>query len=117
MAIMSFSASASGITAPVPIDQQGVYQPKKTDQICGFEVRLYADEGEEASCVVRPLAAMSQGHNGFPIGGQVTLTGTAGASGLVDVDGFPFLASFPCYGLEVVSLSGTGARVEAALEV
>lgn len=59
----------------------------------------------------RPLAAESEGHPGFLVGGEVTLTGTAGADGVVGSDGFSFTSGFPRYGFEVISISGTGASV------
>jgi len=75
-----------------------------------FELVLKATPGQVASCTARPLAAASEGHPGFPIGGEVTLSGTADANGLVGADGFPFESVFPLYGFEVTAISGVGAE-------
>lgn len=76
-----------------------------------FEAVLTATPGQVASCTCRPLAAASEGHPGFLIGGEVTISGTADANGLVGADGFPFLSMFPRYGCEVTAISGVGASV------
>lgn len=76
-----------------------------------FEATLRATVGQVASCTVRPLAAASDDHPGFLVGGEVTLSGTADGNGLVQADGFPFESVFPRYGFEVVAISGVGASV------
>jgi hypothetical protein len=76
-----------------------------------FEAVLTATPGQVASVNCRPLAADSEGHPGFLIGGEVTISGTADANGLVGAEGFPFWSAFSRYGFEVVSISGGGASV------
>ena len=83
------------------------------DGVCRFQAVLRADVGAIASVNCRPIAAESGEHTGFPVGGEVTISGTADANGLVGADGFPFWSTFPLYGIEVVSISGTGASVTA----
>lgn len=75
-----------------------------------FEAVLTTTPGQVASVNCRPLAAESEGHPGFPVGGEVTITGTADANGLVGADGFPFWSTFPRYGFEVLSITA-GATV------
>lgn len=75
------------------------------------EIVLRATPGAVASCTARPLAAASSDVPGYPIGGEVSLSGTADANGVVGADGFPFVSMFPFYGLEVMTISGAGASV------
>lgn len=79
--------------------------------LCRFEAVLTATAGQVASVRCRPLAADTDGHPGFPVGGEVTISGTADSNGLVGAEGFPFWSSFPRYGFEVLAISGAGATV------
>lgn len=116
--ILSFQSSTVGkvehalVERKAPLPPAGAVQP-----LCSFEAVLRTNPGATASCTVRPLAADSDSHAGFPIGGEVTISGTADEGGLVGADGFPFLSPFSRYGLEVVAISGTGASVSARIGV
>jgi hypothetical protein len=99
------TATAIGKTAPAQLLENNFTRNPR------FQAILTATAGQVASCTVRPLAAETPGHAGFPIGGQVSLSGTADGNGFVAVDGFPFVSTFPFYGFEVQAISGTGASV------
>ena len=105
MAQISATQTAVGKVAPALLNE---FQPAGQRR---FEAILTATPGQVASVRCRPLAAESEGHPGFPIGGEVTLSGTADSNGFVAADGFPFQSTFPRYGFEVLSISGTGAVV------
>ena len=105
MSQITFTRTTVGKDAPVLLNE---FRPEGMRR---FEAILTATPGQVASCTVRPLAAESEGHPGFLVGGEVTLSGTADGNGLVQADGFPFVSSFPRYGFEVVAISGTGASV------
>ena len=105
MPSVSATQTATGTIDPVPMGVQDKSPYKR------YEAVLTATAGQVASVNCRPLAAETEGHSGFPIGGEVTISGTADGDGLVGSDGFPFLSAFPMYGFEVVSISGTGASV------
>ncbi len=105
MAQLTATQTAVGKVAPALLNE---FRP---DGNRYFEAVLRANVGAVASVVVRPLAAASEGHPGFKVGGEVSITGTADADGLVGADGLPFISMFPRYGFEVVSISGAGASV------
>lgn len=105
MAQITATQTAVGKVAPALLNE---FRPEGQRR---FEATLTATPGASASVRCRPLAAESDDHPGFPVGGEVTLSGTADANGFVGADGFPFLSSFPRYGFEVLSISGTGAQV------
>lgn len=105
MSQVQHTRTTAGKTAPVLLNE---FRPEGQRR---FEAILTATPGQVASVNCRPLAAESEGHTGFPVGGEVTISGTADANGLVGADGFPFWSTFPRYGFEVVSISGAGASV------
>jgi hypothetical protein len=105
MAQLTFTRTTVGKTATALLNE---FRPEGQRR---FEAVLTATPGQVASVNCRPLAAESEGHPGFLIGGEVTISGTADANGLVGADGLPFLSTFPRYGFEVVSISGAGASV------
>lgn len=114
--ILSFSSSTVQKIDTQLLGEGGSI-PGNPDQpnLCVFEAILTATPGATASCTARPLAAMTDGHPGFPIGGEVSLTGTADSNGFVAMDGFPFTSPFHRYGMEVVDITGTGAKVSAKI--
>jgi hypothetical protein len=105
MAQISTTQTAVGRVAPALLNE---FRPEGQRR---FEAVLTATPGQVASVRCRPLAAESEGHPGFPVGGEVTISGTADVNGLVGADGFPFWSTFPMYGFEVLAISGIGASV------
>lgn len=103
MAQLSFTRTTIGKDATQLLNE---YRP---DGQRYFELVLTATPGQVASCKARPLAAAAEGIPGYPVGGEVELTGTADGNGFVAADGFPFQSMLPRYGFEVISISGTGA--------
>jgi hypothetical protein len=85
--------------------------PQGSDSSKGYEAALYATPGQVASVTCRPLAGITKALPGFPVGGEVEISGTADGNGFVGCDGFPFVSPFTHYGFEVTAISGTGASV------